>query len=169
MTNREMAAMLFNIATLLRDREDNPYRIRAYENGARALMGRQDDAARQLAQGSRMLEHRKGVLGERVQRKLKELAQTGEMSYFEELCADLPPYLRELMHVPGIGPKSAKHVHEVLGIETLDQLVQAARDGRLQSVWGFGAKRTSDIGQLSLFDDQDLWANGQSEAPRLAA
>lgn len=48
MNNRDMAATLFNIATLLRDRQDNPYRIRAYENGARALMGRQEDAVATL-------------------------------------------------------------------------------------------------------------------------
>lgn len=44
LTNKEMAQTLFKIATLLRDRDDNPYRVRAYENGARALMGRRDDA-----------------------------------------------------------------------------------------------------------------------------
>ena len=44
-TNRDMAAMLFNIATLLRDRQDSPYRIRAYERGARALLARRDQIA----------------------------------------------------------------------------------------------------------------------------
>ena len=48
MNNRDMAATLFNIATLLRDRQDNPFRIRAYENGARALMGWRSDLAAAL-------------------------------------------------------------------------------------------------------------------------
>ncbi len=68
MNNRDLAATLFNIATLLRDRQDNPYRIRAYERGARALMGRRDDAVATLREVDKTLPHRKGVLGERLQR-----------------------------------------------------------------------------------------------------
>ena len=48
MNNRDMAATLFNIATLLRDRQDNPFRIQAYENGARAGMSRSSDLAAAL-------------------------------------------------------------------------------------------------------------------------
>ena len=63
MTNRDLAATLFNIATLLRDQQDNPYRIRAYENGARALMGWRDDAVATLREEDKFLRHRKGVSG----------------------------------------------------------------------------------------------------------
>lgn len=153
MNNRDMAATLFNIATLLRDRQDNPYRIRAYENGARALMGRQEDAVATLQDGDKTLRHRKGVLGERLQRKLKELAQTGEMTYFQELCADLPPYLVALMTVPGIGPRTAQRLYETLGIETPEQIFQAAQSGRLRQLWGFGPRREQQYAQLSLFED----------------
>jgi len=159
MTNREMAATLFNIATLLRDREDNPYRIRAYENGARALMGRKDDAVGVLRDSDKPLAHRRGVLGERLQRKLKELAQTGNMEYFTGLCADLPPHIGALMTVPGIGPRTAQHLYETLNIATPEQLRRAARQGRLREVWGFGSKRESQYAQLSLFED--------AEAPQL--
>jgi len=153
MNNRDMAATLFNIATLLRDRQDNPYRIRAYENGARALMGRREDAVATLQDGDRTLWHRKGVLGDRLQRKLKELAQTGEMTYFQELCADLPPYLVALMTVPGIGPRTAQRLYETLNIGTPEQLFEAAHSGKLRQLWGFGPKREQQYAQLSLFDD----------------
>ena len=58
MNNRDMAATLFNIATLLWDRQDNPFRIRACENGARALMGRRSDLAAALRQQDTLLPHR---------------------------------------------------------------------------------------------------------------
>ena len=88
---QQSPATLFNIATLLRDRQDNPFRIRSYENGARALMGRRSDLAAALRQQDTLLPHRKSVLGEHLQRKLQMLARTGELAYFQEMLADLPP------------------------------------------------------------------------------
>jgi len=86
LTNKEMAQTLWKIATLLRDKQDNPYRVRAYERGARALMGRRDDAAAVLRGGTESLHRRKGVLGDRLQLKLSELARTGAWSIFRS-CA----------------------------------------------------------------------------------
>jgi DNA polymerase (family 10) len=152
LTNRELAATLFNIATLLRDRQDNPYRIRAYENGARALMGRRDDVVATLRDGTGPLRRRKGILGAHLQLKLQELARTGRLEYLASLCADLPPYIGALMSVPGIGPRLAKRLHEVLGVETPEQLAEAARSGRVRSVYGVGDKRAEQWAQLSLFE-----------------
>ena len=156
MTNRELAATLFNIATILREREDNPYRIRAYENAARALMGRRDNVAGILTQPGQTLRRRKGVLGDKVQAKLRQLAAEGHMPFFDDLCADLPPHIAALMQAPGMGPKTARQVYEALGVRTPDELRRAARDGRLASVWGFGAKRTAQVAQMSLFDEIDM-------------
>lgn len=153
MNNRDMAATLFNIATILRERQDNPYRIRAYERGARALMAYREDARAVLSQGNACLRRRPGVLGDKLQRKLRELATAGHMEFYDELCETLPAPVAALMQVPGIGPKTAAHVHDALGIDTPQQMVTAARTGQLQSVWGFGEKRTGVIAQLSLFDE----------------
>lgn len=59
-----------------------------------------------------------------------------------------------LMSVPGVGPRTAKRLHEMLGVETAAELAEAARSGRLQSLHGFGPKRTAQFGQLSLFDQE---------------
>jgi DNA polymerase (family 10) len=153
LTNKEMAQTLFKIATLLRDRQDNPYRVRAYENGARALMGRHEDAVAVLRDDSRYLRRRKGVLGERLQRKLSELARTGHVEYFADLCADLPPHIGGLMAAPGVGPRLAQRLYDALGVETAEQLADAVRSGRAQSVYGVGPKRLAQWGQLSLFEE----------------
>lgn len=153
LTNKEMAQTLFKIATLLKDRQDNPYRIQAYENGARALMGRREDAVAVLRDDSKQLWRRKGVLGERLQRKLSELAKTGRMEYFAELCADLPPHIGALMAAPGVGPRLAQRLHETLGVSTAGQLAAAARSGRAAGVYGVGPKRAEQWGQLSLFEE----------------
>ena len=169
-----MAATLFNIATLLRDRQDNPYRIRAYENGARALMGRREEMVQALREADKTLPHRKGILGERIQRKLKELAQTGRMDYVSELCADLPPHIGALMSVPGVGPRMADRLHRDLGVATPAALADAARSGRARQVWGVGKKRAGQWAQLSLFgedecEDVELFPRIPSDARRMAA
>ena len=153
LTNKELAQTLFKIATLLRDRQDNPYRVRAYENGARALMGRREDVVAVLRDDTQRLRRRKGVLGDRLQRKLSELARTGRMDYFDALCADLPPHIGGLMAAPGVGPRLAQRLYETLGVETAEQLAAAVRLGRAQRVHGVGPKRTAQWGQLSLFEE----------------
>ena len=153
MTNREMASVLFNVATLLKDRGENPYRIRAYMNAARALMRRKDDVADTIARGQ-TLRRRKGVLGARLQRRLHELVETGDLALVHELCADLPPYVEALMRVPGIGPRTAELLHKALDVETPEELVWAARDHHVRNVWGFGKKREQQIAQLSLFEGE---------------
>jgi len=153
LTNKEMAQTLFKIATLLKDRQDNPYRIQAYENGARALMGRREDAVAVLRDDAQCLRRRKGVLGERLRRKLSELARTGRMEYFAELCADLPPHIGALMAAPGVGPRLAQRLHDTLGVETAEQLAVAVRSGRAEGVYGVGPKRAAQWGQLSLFEE----------------
>ncbi len=154
-TNRDLAATLFNIATLLRDRQDSPYRIRAYERGARALMARRDQIAEALREADKTLPHRKGVLGKRIQRRLKELAETGRMETLDALCADLPPYVGALMEAPGVGPRLAERLHQSLGVETPDDLGRAARSGRARQAWGVGPKREAQWAQPSLFGDGD--------------
>ena len=160
MTNRDLASMLFNIATLLRDQGDNPYRVRAYLNGARSLMRRNSEDMVAPLQGSeKALPHPKGILGERVQKRLKELVETGQMPLLAELCEGLPSHIGALMQVPGIGPRTAQRLHDTLGIQTLEQLTAAARAGRLQSVWGVGPKRQEQFAQLSLFEEpEQRWA-----------
>ncbi len=152
LTNKEMAQTLWKIATLLRDKQDNPYRVRAYERGAWALMGRSSDAVSVLRDGTESLQRRKGVLGNRLQLKLAELARTGRMEYFSELCADLPPHIGALMTAPGVGPRLAQRLHEALGVSTTEELREAARTGKAAGVYGVGPKRLSDWGQLSLFN-----------------
>ena len=49
--------------------------------------------------------------------------------------------------VPEIGPKLAKRLHEELGIETLNELEAAAKDGRLGQVHGMGKKRVQAVGE----------------------
>jgi DNA polymerase (family 10) len=67
------------------------------------------------------------------------------MQFQDELMASLPRPLRELLAVPGVGPKTAERLIRELGIQSVAELVAAARVGRLRSLRGIGAVREARI------------------------
>lgn len=149
--NQEMAAVLFNIATILRVQgHPNPYRIAAYERGARALMGLSEPVVDLLKNDAALPFRRRQRIGTRLRAKIREMADNGALEQYRHMVADLPPQIVELMRVPGIGPRRAGYVRQALGVESASQLILAARDGRLRSLRGFGPKRVGEIAALAL-------------------
>jgi DNA polymerase (family 10) len=141
-TNRDAAEVLFNVATILELAEDNPYRVRAYRRAARLLMRTADQA--KLRVNDRTELDLPG-LGPRLRRKLGELLHTGQMRFYVELCADLPQEVSSLMEIPNIGPKTARRLHEELGLATAADVVEAARGGKIRQLYGFGEKRERQL------------------------
>ena len=154
MSNRDMASILFNIATALKQSGNtNPYRTAAYERGARALMGLRHEARDVLGSEEKITFRRRQHIGVKLQSKIREMATTGLLNQYHEMLADLPPHQRELLLVPGIGPKMADALFASLGIASADALVRAARSGTLSQVRGFGRKRVGQIAALPLLSD----------------
>lgn len=151
MSNREMAALLFNIATCLREAGNmNRWRTEAYERGARALMALDTPVSAILETEKVVPFRRRQHIGRKLQAKIREMVSTGQLDQYLQLLAEMPPHRAELMRVPGIGPKTADQIHERLGISTQSALVQAARDGSLRAVPGFGPKRMAQIAHLPI-------------------
>src|SRR5579863_135326 len=122
-TNAAIAEVLFNVATLLDMQQDNPYRIAAYRNAARNVLARSGQVAESIARGERL---EWPGLGERLRRKISELASTGHMTFYDALCeSSLPADARELMVVPHVGPKTALRLVDVLDIHSVPQLLEA--------------------------------------------
>jgi len=142
MTNREIAAVLFNISTILRAQQGNPYRIRAYRRAARNLLRLREPVAARIAAGRPL-----GIprLGKSLTAKISTLATAGRLPFYDELCAELPAEQQTLLTVPGLGPTIAARIHRDLGATDPDNLRRAAATGRLQRVWGVGPKRTAAI------------------------
>lgn len=142
MNNRDVAAILFNISTILMHQYDNPYRIRAYRRAARNILRSRHSLAERVANGQPL-----GIpqLGSSLTEKISVLASTGKLPFYEELCAQLPPEQQFLMRVPGMGPTMAARIHRDLGQIDAVSLARAAATGALQRVWGVGPKRTAAI------------------------
>lgn len=149
MNNREIAAVLFNISTILSEQHGNPYRIRAYRRAARNLLRARHSVAERAAAGKPL-----GIafLGKSLTAKIMQLAIEGHCDFYDELCGDLPVAEQALLKVPGIGPKLAARIARDFKTDAAEELVlQAARRG-LQKVWGIGPKRSAAI--LSGLADQ---------------
>jgi DNA polymerase (family X) len=142
MDKGQVAEVLTNIATLLELKGENPFKTRAYINAARALEGINEPLDKVL--GEKRLAQVKGI-GESIQNKISELVTTGKLQYYEDLKTATPAGLVLMLDIPGLGPKKIKAIHDELGIETVEQLEQACREGKVAKLKGFGEKTQANI------------------------
>ena len=77
------------------------------------------------------------------------MAQAGALAQYDALLQELPPHIADLMRVPGVGPITAERIHAQIGVATARDLILAAREGRLRTVWGMGKKRVTQIAALA--------------------
>lgn len=171
MDPRTAAHALDEIAAHLELRAENPFRWRAYRAAARAVRTLDiDDLAPALRTGE--LASLAGV-GPAVLGVLEELIATGDSTYLDRLREDTPEGLLELLRVPGLGPGKIRLIHEALGVETLYELEEAARDGRLATVKGFGPKTVEKLRKGIAFQRETgayvLYPRAAAEADRLLA
>lgn len=141
--NAEVAALLDEMADRLEatgvDYKPRAYRqaadnIRAHTVAIETLAERGQDAVEEINR-----------VGDAIASKVVEYFETGEIAELEELRDELPADVAALTQVEGVGPKTVGDLYEALGIETLDDLEEAAREGRIQEVSGYGAKTEQNI------------------------
>src|SRR5437016_393926 len=142
MDKEQVAKILVNVATLLDLKGENPFKSRAYVNAARALEEMSEPLDKVIAE--ERLDQVNGI-GESIQKKICELITTGKLAYYEELSAATPPGLVAMLDIPGVGPKKIKVLHDELGIETVEQLEQACKEGKVAKLKGFGEKTQTNI------------------------
>lgn len=170
MTNSEIAAVFEQVADLLEFQGANPYRVRAYRNGARAIRDLAESAADLVAGKDRDLTEIPGI-GTDLAEKVATLVQTGSLPLLEELLAQVPEGVLAILRVPGLGPKRTAALHRELGIATLDQLREACENHRVAALKGFGAKTEAAILRgLEIAAQADLrvyWAEADEVARSL--
>lgn len=118
------------------------FKVRAFRTAARTIEGHPENVAELVLKGE--LKGLRGV-GDGVQRRIKELVETGKIEEAEQYKKALPPGLLELMDVPGMGLKTAQQVWKERGISSIDALEQAAKDKKLRDLPRFGQKREEKL------------------------
>jgi DNA polymerase (family X) len=141
--NADIARIFDEIADLLEIQEANPFRVRAYRNAARTVGDVRRDLPQLVADG-KALPKLPGV-GADLGAKIEEIARTGTTKLLEKLHKELPPAITALLRIPGLGPKRVRALYRDLNVQTLEQLADAARAGRVREVPGFAEKTEAAI------------------------
>ena len=141
--NATIAAIFDEIADLLDIQGANTFRIRAYRNAARTV-GELGTDVKTLKERGTALTDIPGI-GEDLAKKIDEILETGKCEFLERLRKEVPPAVTQLLKIPGLGPKRVKTLWHDLDIQTLDQLLRAAKDGRIRELHGFGEKTEQHI------------------------
>lgn len=142
MHNPEVARIFNAIADILEIKGDNPFRIRAYRRAAQNIEGLAEDVETLIARDT--LEDLPGI-GKDLAAKIREIVKTGTAQEYEKLKAEIPAGLVQLVHIPGVGPKTAKLLFEEKGIDSIEKLEAASRAGQLRSLPGIKAKTEQNI------------------------
>jgi DNA polymerase (family 10) len=143
MDPRTVGHALSQIADFLELKGENRFKSSAYRNASRAVLAIQtDDLAPALASGE--LAALKGI-GPATLGTIRELVENGESRYLEQLRAAIPEGLLEMLRVPGLGTAKIQKIHEALGVSSLAELEEAARDGRLAKLPRFGPGTSAKI------------------------
>lgn len=143
MDNPEIARILEEVADILEIQNANPFRIRAYRNATRTVETL-TVPLRKWVQEDRPLTDLPGI-GKEMANHIREMVETGTLGFRDELLAEVPRSLIELMRLPGLGPKKAKKIHDELRISSVEELEAAAKEGRIASLPGFGARSQEKI------------------------
>lgn len=143
MTKNEIADLLNEIGVLLELKGENPFKIRAYQSGARVLEAMEQAEIDRLVEAGE-LDSVKGI-GETLAQKITELHTTGQLGFLEKLRASIEPGLVDLLDIPGMGPKKIRALHDNLGVTDIPSLTKACEENRVAEMDGFGPKSQEKI------------------------
>jgi DNA polymerase (family 10) len=141
MKNQLVARILYEIADLL-DLDGVAFKPRAYRRAAQVIESLSAPIEGLVGEGKHT--DLPGV-GDAIAKKIAEIVETGRLKYHDELKAKLPIDLFALTQVDGVGPRTAKLLHDELDVRNLADLERVAREGKVRNVNGLGAKTEEKI------------------------
>lgn len=142
MQNADVARLFDELADLLEIQGANPFRVRAYRNASRTIGDLTESVAGIEADSERKLTDLPGI-GADLAEKVRTILSTGKLPQLEELRAQVPAGVLDMLRLPGLGPKKAAALFKELHIVSLAELKTAALEGKVADLKGFG-KKTQD-------------------------
>ncbi len=101
--NDDVERILLEFSDLLSILTEDTHKPRAYEKAARSVGGYHADLSQLDLKGILAIPN----VGKSIAEKIVEALDTGTFADLEALRAQIPPGVRELMSIPGLGPKKA--------------------------------------------------------------
>jgi DNA polymerase (family 10) len=155
--NSDIVDIFNEVADLLEIEGANPYRVRAYRNAARTVSTLSQDVSDMVRDGEDLTEL--SGIGEDLAGKIREIVETGDLKQLEEIEQRTPPELGEMLDVAGLGPKRVQSIYEELGVTTIEELREAADEGRIRDLHGLGEKT-----EQAIREDLERWRVVHGEA-----
>jgi DNA polymerase (family 10) len=140
--NFELARLFYEMASLLEVRNESRFRIRAWQRAAQTLEALSDDVGAVAARGG--LRTLPGI-GKEIAARIEEYLATGRIELLERQRENLPPNILSLLEVRGLGPRTARALWEVAGIDTVERLEAACRSGEIVGVAGIQKKTAENL------------------------
>ena len=141
-SNAQLAEQFELLADLLELDGADAFRLSAYRRAAMRIRESAVPVA-QLALDKKAT--KLSGIGSTIEAKIVEYTETGDLAALEKLRGKLPTGLVEVMHVPGLGPKTARKLWTELGVQSEADLRAAAEQGRLAEVQGLGPKTQEKV------------------------
>ena len=143
MDSRTAAHVLSQIGALVELQGGSRFKAKAYRSAAKAVLGLDTDDLGPLLRSGKLTAVR--GLGPATLGVLRDLIETGESRYLDQLHESTPEGMLDMLRIPGLGTAKIHVIREALGVETLHELEEAARDGRLARLPKFGPKTAEKI------------------------
>jgi DNA polymerase (family 10) len=143
MDSRSAAHVLNQIGRLLQLRGEQRFKAKAYQGAARALIALDTDDLGPLLRSGELADT--PGIGPATLSVVRDLVETGESRYLNQLSEGMPSGMLDLMRVPGLNAQKIQLIHEELGVNTLDDLERVAQNGQLATLAKFGAKTAEKI------------------------
>ena len=171
MDKNQIAGIFEEVAVLLALKEgSSQFEVRAYENAARAINALEGDIEHLVHEGKL-----KGVpgLGPTTIKRVEELVDTGQLTFYEELLASTPQVKRDMLRIQGVGPKKINVIYDQLHVNSIAELEQACHDDKVAHLPGFGKKTQDKILQgiafLAQHADRFYYPVAEEEGERIRA
>ncbi|MFK8104867.1 MAG: PHP domain-containing protein [Saprospiraceae bacterium] len=141
MTNKEIASAFNSLGKIMELHDENPYKIRSYQNAYFQLRKVSKPIAEMTPEEIAAI---KGV-GNAIAGKIKELLETGTLETYQKYQVQTPIGVQEMLQLKGFGPKKIRVLWKDLGAESIVELLYACNENRLIELKGFGHKTQENL------------------------
>ena len=141
--NKEIAEIFNEIADLLEIHGENQFRVRSYRNAVRSVLNSSENISEMVQNGDDLSEL--PGIGSSIAGKIREIVETGELKQLLDLRKEIPGSLTDIMKLEQMGPQRTKLIYDELKITSIEELKQAALDGKIETIPKLGKKTQEKI------------------------